>query len=101
MTIKVFAVESAAWNANKIKHSSVIGEFADEGEALTEIWRDLVLKRQHRAYLIFRHHPWLKFWLKPVSIVWGGLHKGMPRIYQEPMDIAMEKKAAKLKRLAC
>ncbi len=96
MPIKVLTVESSAWNADDIGHALLLGEYADESEALTEIWRDVVQKRQHRAYLLFRHHPWVKFWRKPVSIVWGGLHKGMPRIYQEPLDESAEKKAAKL-----
>jgi len=61
MTIKVIVVESSAWNADDIKQTLVLGEFADESEALTEIWRDLVRKRQHRAYLLFRSHPWLRF----------------------------------------
>ncbi len=96
MTIKVLTVESSAWHADDIKQALFLGEFADESEALTEIWQDLVRKRQHRAYLLFRRHPWLKFWLKPIYIVWGGLHQGMPRIYQEPLDQSAEKKAAKL-----
>ena len=96
MTIKVFTVEPSAWNAEGIKNALPLGEFADESEALTEIWRDLVQKRQHQAYLLFRHHPWIKFWRKPVSVVWGGLHRGMPRIYQEHLDPAAAKQAAKL-----
>ena len=96
MTIKVLTVESSAWNDNNINKALLLGEFADEDEAMTEIWRDLVEKRQRRAYLLFSYHPWVKFWRKPVSIVWGGLYKGLPRIYQESLDESAEKKAAKL-----
>ncbi|MFM8333827.1 MAG: hypothetical protein ACKN9T_19320 [Candidatus Methylumidiphilus sp.] len=96
MAIKVVTVESSAWNADNINHALVLGEFADESEALTEIWRDLVEKREHRAYLIFRINRWVKFWQKPTSIVWGGLYHGVPRIYQEPMGVSAGKKAAKV-----
>lgn len=96
MTIKVLAVESSEWNSDHINQALFIGEYADESEARTEIWRDLVEKRQHRAYLLFDRHPVVKFWRKPVGIIWGGLYKGMPRIYQESLDKLAEKKAAKL-----
>jgi len=96
MTIKVLTVETSAWNADDIKHAQILGEFAEESEALTEIWRDLVQKKHYQAYLLFRRHAWIKYWQTPVAIVWTGLHKGMPRMYQEPLDVAAQKKAAKL-----
>lgn len=96
MNIKVVTVESSAWNTDHISQALVLGEYTDESEAMTEIWRDLVQKRQHRAYLIFRRNRWIRFWQKPTSIVWGGLHQGMPRIYQEPIDSQGEKKATRL-----
>lgn len=96
MTIKVLTVESSEWNADTIHQASVLGEFSDESEAMTGIWRDLIEKRQHRAYLLFHSHRWVKFWRRPTSIVWGGLYKGMPRIYQEPLDVDAEKKASKV-----
>lgn len=85
MSIRVFSVEMSAWEAGDLNHALLLGEYADEGEAVTDIWRDLVEKKQHRTYLLFRHHAWLKFWRKPVAIVWGTLHGGMPRIQQEPL----------------
>lgn len=96
MSIKVLTIESSAWSSNNINHALTLGEFTDESEALTEIWRDLVEKRQQRAYLLFRTHRWVKSWQRPTTIVWGGLHNGMPRIYQEPMDESAGKKAAKM-----
>ena len=96
MTIKVFTVDHSAWNPEGIKNAMLLGEFSDETEALTEIWRDLVMNKQYRAYVLLRHHPWVKFWRKPVSVVWGKLHQGMPRIRQEPLDRAAAKYAAKL-----
>jgi len=96
MSIKVLTVETSAWNADDINNALVLGEFADESEALAEIWRDLVQKKHYRAYLLFRRHRLVKFWRKPVGIVWAGMHKGIPRMYQEPLDETAEKKAAKL-----
>lgn len=96
MSIKVLTIDSSAWNADNIGEALILGEFKDENEAMTEIWRDLVQNRRHRAYLLFRSHRWLKVWQKPTTIVWGGLYKGMPRIYQEAMDRSAEKKAARL-----
>lgn len=100
MSIKVLTVETKAWNADDINQASLLGEFADESEALTEIWRDLVEKRHYRAYLLFRRHPLLKFWRRPAGIVWAGLHQGLPRMYQEPLDELAEKKATKLYELS-
>jgi hypothetical protein len=96
MTIKVLTVESAAWRSDNFSQGSLLGEFNSEDEALTEIWRDLVQKKQRRAYLLFRRHPWFRFWHKPDSIVWAGLHDGMPRIHREALEAGEEKKAAKL-----
>lgn len=96
MTIKVLTVDASAWNADTIDQANVLGEFSDVNEALTEIWRDLVEKRQHKAYLIFQRHRWIKQWLRPKTIVWAGLHKGMPRIHQEGLDATSEKKASRI-----
>ena len=49
MGIKVLTVDTSSWNADIINQAIVLGEHADEGEALTGIWRDL----QYRAYLLF------------------------------------------------
>jgi len=100
MTIKVLTVDTVEWNENNIQRAIVLGEYANENEALTEIWRDLVEKRQSKAYLLFQKHRWIRLWRRPKSIVWGGLHKGMPRIYQEGLDALSEKKASKIYQLA-
>jgi hypothetical protein len=102
MSIKVLTVEPSAWNADVINNALLLGEFDDESEALTEIWRDLVENKQYRAYVLFRNGSLANFWQKPVSkakplrIVWGGLHEGMTRMYQEPLDYSEEKKAERL-----
>jgi hypothetical protein len=85
MTIRVLSVEYSSWNTDN-NQALLLGEFSDENEALTEIWRDLVQKKQHRAYLLCRRHRWIKSWRKPVSIVWGRLQDGLPKIYQEALD---------------
>lgn len=100
MSIKVLAIDSSAWDENNLAHTLTIGEFQNGSEALTGIWRDLVAQRKNRAYLLFRSSRWLKYWRTPTSIVWGGLYKGMPRIYQEAMNPFEEKKATKLRWLA-
>jgi hypothetical protein len=102
MSIKVLTVEPSAWNADDIHNAMLLGEFDDETEALTEIWRDLVQKKQYRAYLMFRNRSGIRLWhkavsaTKPLRIVWGGLHEGMTRMYQEPLDQSEEKKAERL-----
>ena len=98
-TIKVLAVDAPEWTIDENNRASLLGEFADENEAMTEIWRDLVEKKQHKTYLLIRNHRWVKSWRKPISIVWGRLHGGMPKIYQESLEDSKENTLSKLYKL--
>ncbi len=96
--IKVLAIEFPVWMVEGAEGTETLGEFAHRDDAVAAIWRHLVQKRQHHAYLLFKRHPLLRRWQPTNCVFWGTLQGGLPKIYQEELDSSMAKRVFKLYR---